>query len=99
MSIIGSWDVTMKTPIGSVPAVFEFTEAGGALAGTAQSKGDSVTMTDVTYHDDGRVTWNQTVSKPMRLNLEFDVTVDGDSFAGFSKAGRLPKSSVKATRR
>lgn len=99
MSIIGSWDVTMKTPIGTVPAVFEFTDEEGALVGTAESKGDSVTMTEVTSHDEGRVTWNQMISKPMRLTLVFDVTVDGDSFAGFSQAGRLPKSAVKATRR
>ncbi len=98
-SIVGSWDVTMKTPIGTVPAVFDFTEAGGVLSGRAESKGDTVPLTDLTSHGDGRVTWNQVVTKPMRLNLAFDVTIDGDTFTGFSKAGRLPRSTVKATRR
>jgi hypothetical protein len=35
----------------------------------------------------------------MRLNLEFDVVVDGDALTGHSKAGRLPRSAVTGVRR
>jgi hypothetical protein len=35
----------------------------------------------------------------MRLNLDFDVLVDGDRLTGHSKAGRLPRSAVTGTRR
>jgi hypothetical protein len=35
----------------------------------------------------------------MRLNLDFDVVVDGDRLAGHSRAGRLPRSAVIGTRR
>jgi hypothetical protein len=35
----------------------------------------------------------------MRLNLEFDVVVDGDRLTGHSKAGRLPRSAVTGERR
>ncbi|MGW0085085.1 DJ-1/PfpI family protein [Streptomyces sp. NPDC003393] len=49
--------------------------------------------------DDGnRPTWRQAVTKPMRLNLAFDVTVDGDTLKGTSKAGRLPSSRVTGER-
>ena len=34
----------------------------------------------------------------MRLNLEFDVVVDGDRLTGHSKAGRLPRSAVTGVR-
>jgi hypothetical protein len=37
-----------------------------------------------------RLTWRQAVTKPLRLNLAFDVTVEGDTLSGVSKAGRLP---------
>jgi hypothetical protein len=46
-----------------------------------------------------RVTWRQSVTKPMRLNLEFEVVVDGDHLSGHSKAGRLPRSAVTGVRR
>ena len=45
-----------------------------------------------------RVTWKQSVTKPMRLNLEFDVVVDGDRLTGHSRAGRLPRSAVTGVR-
>ncbi|WP_375385466.1 hypothetical protein [uncultured Microbacterium sp.] len=92
----------MKTPIGGVDAVFTFTEADGGLHGTAASKGDVAEMRDLVAAEqpDGSVvlTWTQSVTKPMRLNLDFEVTVAGDSFSGFSKAGKLPKSVVTGTR-
>lgn len=99
MTIIGSWDATMKTPIGSITAVFNFRESDGVLHGTAEGSGDVVEMRDVTAHEGGRYTWAQTVNKPLRLNLEFDVEVAGDELRGTSRAGRLPKSGVTATRR
>ena len=34
MSILGDWDVTIKTPIGSLAVVYTFTDDGG-IAGTA----------------------------------------------------------------
>lgn len=99
MSILGSWDAVMRTPIGSVTAVFSFSEEDGALVGTAEGSGDRVEMRAVTAHGDGRFTWAQSVRKPMRLNLEFDVQVEGDELHGTSRAGRLPRSAVTGARR
>jgi hypothetical protein len=44
------------------------------------------------------LTWSQAITKPLRLNLDFDVTIDGDTLSGTSKAGRLPRSKVVGTR-
>jgi hypothetical protein len=94
----GVWDVTVKTPIGSLAVVYTFTEHDGTLAGTAKARGDTVPLRDIVVAGQ-RVTWRQSVTKPMRLNLEFDVMVDGDRLAGHSKAGRLPRSAVTGVRR
>ncbi len=101
MSIIGAWNIRMKTPIGSVDAVFTFTEVDGTLQGVALSKGVAAQMRDIVATAQGEdtvVTWSQSVTKPMRLNLDFEVTVHGDTFSGVSKAGKLPKSGVQGTR-
>ena len=45
------------------------------------------------------ITWRQSVTKPIRLHLSFDVVVDGDRLAGHSRAGRLPRSAVAGVRR
>ena len=98
MDLQGVWDVTVKTPIGSLAVVYTFTEHDGTLAGTAKARGDTVPLRDIVVAGQ-RVTWRQSVTKPMRLNLEFDVMVDGDRLTGHSKAGRLPRSVVTGVRR
>jgi hypothetical protein len=98
MDLIGEWDVAIKTPIGSLAVVYAFTDDNGTLNGTATGKGETVALRDITVAAQ-RVTWRQSVTKPMRLNLEFDVVVDGDSLTGHSKAGRLPRSAVTGARR
>jgi hypothetical protein len=98
MDLTGEWDVTIKTPIGSMAVVYVFTESEGALAGSATLRADTVPLDELAVTGT-RVTWRQSVTKPMRLNLEFDVVVDGDRLAGHSRAGRLPRSAVIGVRR
>ncbi len=98
MNILGDWDVTIKTPIGSLAVRYSFTERDGTLAGTATGKGETVPLRDIVV-DGQRVTWRQSVTKPMRLNLEFDVVAAGDRLTGYSRAGRLPRSAVTGERR
>jgi hypothetical protein len=49
--------------------------------------------------DGDRVTWRQSVTRPMRLHLDFDVVLTGDRIEGYSRAGRLPRTRVVGTRR
>ena len=97
MSIVGNWDVTIKTPIGSLAVVYEFAEHDGTLTGTATGEGETVPLRDLTVAGQ-RIRWRQSVTKPMRLNLDFDVVVDGDRLSGHSRAGRLPASTVTGRR-
>ena len=45
-----------------------------------------------------RLTWTQAVTTPMKLTLKFDVTIEGDTMTGTSKAGIFPASKVTGTR-
>jgi hypothetical protein len=98
VDLTGDWDVVIKTPIGSLQVLYTFTNDSGVLTGTATGKGETVALRDITVAAQ-RVTWRQSVTKPMRLNLEFDVIVDGDRLTGHSRAGRLPRSAVTGVRR
>ncbi|MFB7653037.1 MULTISPECIES: hypothetical protein [unclassified Streptomyces] len=98
MSPEGTWDLAISTPIGRIGAVAEFRRQDGVLTGTARGSGEEVILGDVAL-DGGRLTWKQAITKPMRLNLAFDVTIDGDTLSGTSKAGRLPSSKVTGERR
>ncbi|MET0900339.1 MAG: hypothetical protein ABWY45_20695 [Mycobacterium sp.] len=93
-SIAGRWEVRIKTPIGTLAVDYRFEADGTATATLADQ---TVPLQNVVV-DGSRVTWRQSVRKPIRLNLEFDVLVDGQVLAGHSRAGRLPKSQVTGRR-
>ncbi|MCX5387470.1 hypothetical protein [Streptomyces sp. NBC_00083] len=99
MSVEGTWNLSVSTPIGKIKAGLELRrKEDGTLTGFAHGTGEEVPLSDLALHGN-RLTWKQAITKPMRLNLAFDVTVDGDTLKGTSKAGRLPASKVIGERR
>ncbi|GAA5207298.1 hypothetical protein [Streptomyces thinghirensis] len=97
MLVEGTWNLSISTPIGKIRAAVELREQDGVLTGVAHGAGEEVPLGDLTFDGD-RLTWKQAITKPMRLNLAFDVTVDGDTLQGTSKAGRLRSSKVTGER-
>ncbi|MCC9146782.1 MULTISPECIES: hypothetical protein [unclassified Arthrobacter] len=100
-SLPGTWALTMRTPIGSINATMTFTDTDGVLTGTAAGAAETVPLQNLrtAISPAGEtVTWSQSITKPIRLNLDFEVLVTGDTMQGHSRAGRLPKSSVEGTR-
>jgi hypothetical protein len=95
MSVEGTWSLVISTPIGKQRAVLTLSMNDGVLHGVArdQNHGGEIELTDL-VRDGDRLTWAQSITKPMRLHLTFDVTVDGDQLTGTAKAGRLPSSKV-----
>jgi hypothetical protein len=104
MSILtGTWNLSMRTPIGTMHATMTFADADGVWTGTADDDGTSpsIPLHDIRIEntaDGEHVTWSQSITKPMRLNLDFDVVVAGDQMTGHSRAGRLPRTTVSGTR-
>jgi hypothetical protein len=98
MPIEGVWDLTIATPVGRIKPVVELSRDGGEFTGVAHGAGEEVPLRDIVVDGD-RITWKQAVTKPLRLNLTFAVTIDGDDLTGTSKAGRLPASKVTGRRR
>jgi hypothetical protein len=99
--VLGRWALTMRTPVGAIAAEVLLERDGAVLSGTATSTAETVRLRNiqVTSTQDGeQVTWEQSITKPMRLNLRFDVVVRDDAMDGHSRAGRLPRSSVTGRR-
>ncbi len=94
----GSWQLSIRTPVGRQDIALDIDADGsGTLRGAARSKAESVTLEDVRLDGD-RLTWSQSITRPMRLRLDFDVTLDGERMSGHSRAGRLPRSTVTGVR-
>jgi hypothetical protein len=93
----GSWEVTITTLIGNLEVVFDITENDGEIQGIARSEEETVDFVDAVA-DGNRLTWSQKVTTPMKLDLRFDVTVDGDTMTGTSTPKGLPASKVNGSR-
>ncbi|MFE4955641.1 hypothetical protein ACFRCW_16360 [Streptomyces sp. NPDC056653] len=98
MSVEGTWDLSISTPIGTIEAVVELRRQHSVLTGVAHGAGEEVPLVDVAL-DGHRLTWRQTVTQPVRLNPVLAVVVDGDTLIGTSEAGCLPASKVTGRRR
>ncbi len=97
MSIAGSWNVTIATPIGKQFVVLDLTETDGMVAGIAKGGAETTALIDPVLDGD-RLIWRQAITKPMRLTLTFDVTLVGDTLNGTAQAGLLPASKVTGRR-
>ena len=97
MPVTGTWNIKISTPIGTQAVVLELTERDGSVEGVARGTAETTPLLNPVL-DGNRLTWAQSITKPMRLNLKFDVTIDGDTLTGISKAGMLPASKVIGTR-
>jgi hypothetical protein len=99
MPVDGRWNLRIDTPIGTQSAELTLSTADGRLRGVARDlrHGEEVQLTDLVLDGD-RLTWAQSITKPMRLTLTFEVTVTGGEMTGRAKAGRLPSSRVTGHR-
>lgn len=97
VTVDGTWNLVIATPIGKQLATLELSRQAGELHGIARGAAEDVPLTDLTL-EGNRLTWAQSITRPMRLNLTFDVTIIGDELTGTSQAGRLPKSTVTGRR-
>lgn len=96
MSIVGHWTTALKTPFGVQSGTADFTVEGGQLTGTLESEHGLVPVAGTV--DGDTVHWVGEATKPLPMTLTFDVTVEGDSFAGTVKVGRMGKASFTGVR-
>ncbi|PTR07713.1 MULTISPECIES: hypothetical protein [unclassified Novosphingobium] len=87
MSVAGTWNIIVNSPMGPMKSVTTFTVSGDSLTGTA-------TDADGAPHpiQDGKITgdkvsWKIDITNPMPLSLTFDGTVAETSLSGSVSAG------------
>lgn len=93
----GTWAVVIATPIGKQHVTLRVLEQAGRLEGTATQGAETVPLVDMKC-EEGRLTWTQSVTKPMRLTIKFEVTFDETTMSGTAKVGVLPSSKLVGVR-
>jgi hypothetical protein len=97
MSVDGSWNLTMETPMGERTATLDVTSAGGTLTGTQSADGNSAEIFDGTVTGDD-VAWKVSITTPMPMTLEYTATVAGDAMSGQMQIGVFGSFSFSGSR-
>ena len=82
MSVTGTWNLTITSPLGTQPATLQIQETGGAYQGTLTGKADPSPAENLVV-DGSNVSFAADADTPVgKMKLEFAGAVTGDSIAG-----------------
>ena len=98
MSVAGTYDVVIKTPMGDQKGKLTVTPNGGGFTGSVTS--DMMGAMEIAGGkvSGNTITWTMDMKVPMPMTLEGEATVDGDAITGAVKAGAFGSMALSGTR-
>ncbi|MFV2018972.1 hypothetical protein [Micromonospora sp. LOL_023] len=97
MSVEGFWKVAVSTPLGTRHTVLELFTKDDVLQGISRGEKEELVLNDLVLEGD-RMSWYQSITKPIRMNLAFEVVIAGDEMTGTAKGGPMPAAKVSGRR-
>ena len=97
MSIDGTWNVTLQSPMGSQEGTLTLATDGDTLTGTMSGPQGAMDIEDGQVGD-GSYSWKLNIASPMALTIAATATVDGDTITGESKLGAFGTATFTGTR-
>lgn len=92
----GTYDCTIKSPMGDQKTTLTIKSDGSSFTGT---NGGAMGTADVSGEVNGNtLTWKQQITVPMPMTLDCQATVDGDSIQGSVGAGAFGSFPLSGTR-
>lgn len=86
MSVDGTWNITVNSPMGAQPSTLTLKAEGATLTGTQSAQGNTQPIANGKVDGDA-VTWSNSITTPFPMTLEFNGKVEGDTLNGNVKAG------------
>jgi hypothetical protein len=98
MTVDGTWDIAITTPMGVNRMSIDFATAGDAVTGIAHTIGGDAAVEEGAL-EGNRLTYAVQVAAPFPMRLTMDLEVDGDRVTGTSSTGNFPPAPVEGARR
>jgi len=98
MSIDGTYDTTVKSPMGDQTGKFTVVTDGDTFTGKMEGGMGSMDVEEGKV-DGNTLTWKMNMTVPMPMTLEGEATIEGDTIAGNINAGAfgaMPLTGTKA---
>ncbi len=97
MAVAGTYDCTIKSPMGDQKSAFTVNAEGDSFTGQMAGGMGSMDVNDGKVAGD-TLTWKMNMTVPMPMTLDCEATVDGDSLTGTVKAGAFGAFPLTGTR-
>ena len=97
MSVAGTYNVTVKSPMGDQAGTFTVNVDGDSFTGSLVGGLGSMDANEGKV-DGNKLTWKMDMKVPMPMTLECEATVDGDTVTGAVKAGAFGSMPLSGTR-
>jgi len=97
MSVAGTWNITMNTPMGAQKGTLNIAVNGTELTGTMSGPQGSIDLKEGKADGD-KGSWKADLTQPMPITLEFAATVEGDNISGNVKLGGFGNASFSGSR-
>jgi hypothetical protein len=97
VSVEGFWNLAVSTPLGTRKTVLELYTEDGVLKGISRGEKEQLVLQDLRQEGE-RLSWYQSITRPLRMDLVFDVTISGDDMTGTAKGGPMPAGKVSGRR-
>ncbi len=97
MSVAGSYDCVVKSPMGDQKSTLTVNIDGDSWSGTNSGAQGSLDIYEGKV-DGNTLTWKMDMKVPMPMTLEGTATVDGDTITGSVKAGMFGSMPMSGTR-
>jgi hypothetical protein len=95
-TVDGSWDCTVKSPLGDQKLTLTVRSEGATFTGNASGAMGSADVNGQVEGD--TISWQQQVSVPMSMTLDCKATADGDTLTGTVGAGAFGSFPLTGTR-
>jgi len=95
-TVDGSWDCTVKSPLGDQKMTLTIKAEGSGFTGTASGAMGTADLSGEVAGD--TVSWKQQVSVPMPMTLDCQATAAGDTLTGTVGAGAFGSFPLSGTR-
>ena len=96
MAVDGNWKFTINSPMGAQGGTINIKTSGDTFTGDVQSALGAQQVSGKVAGN--KLTWRGSITQPMPMDLDYDVTFDGDKFAGNVTAGSFGSFPITGER-
>lgn len=97
MSVEGTWNTTVKSPMGDQKGTLTVNRDGDSWTGNMAGGMGSMDITNGTVEGD-TIKWTMDMTVPMPMKLTCEATADGDNLTGKVNAGAFGDMPLTGTR-